>query len=372
MNNKYIYWVTGNYYDSRKFLKSLYSQFLDSNLVTIECGYNSANNKVYANTSDVISTLRTKDIFNSSRRIIKLLGIPSDYTELTNCFKYCNENNILVIDSPIGYYKPAGSGSQFVSAATSNFYKEIKKNYNMLEFEDDAKTEVDATKWLTVVAQELNIKIENEAVKLIVDATGKNYDSLYAEINKYSGLERLITKDDILNNSVPSLTKEVWDFITCLQDMKLESSAIHLEKFFEDNITDSDFRTNTELYLGALRQNFELLLHAKDGCKKNDSLSYNGFVSAISGLKKISNEKDKEPVDKFNKYIVNMKIKDMSFISSFSWKKSRIYKIMLYIDFIRKNLRFGTNLSLIKAYMYMFVLFVCNYITEKEIDNIFQ
>ena len=140
-----VFWVSGNLYECRKHWHSVINKLSDVNVVTIEAGHNTETcpaNLRYWQSAQISNLIRTKDLFDTRPRIVRLLGIPPDYKELSSCLKYISSKNQLYIDSPIGYYKPSGTGIKLISAATSSFAKEIKSKGHFIQYTEDAKTEI--------------------------------------------------------------------------------------------------------------------------------------------------------------------------------------------------------------------------------------
>ena len=86
--------VAGELYDAKNFPVKI----KDPNVLVVDCGYNPPDMDdiyKYTSASDLIILLKNRDIFDDGQRIIKLKGLPPDYTILVDC-----TSNAVVIGIP--------------------------------------------------------------------------------------------------------------------------------------------------------------------------------------------------------------------------------------------------------------------------------
>ena len=120
-NTEPMFWISGNYHDCRKMWDAIRSNVGDPNVITFHCGL--ISDKTAARATDVVLAMKHRDLFDSRPRIVRLFNLPEDYTIIADYLYLVNSDNILVIDSPVGYRK----NRRFITAASSKLYKAIKK-----------------------------------------------------------------------------------------------------------------------------------------------------------------------------------------------------------------------------------------------------
>lgn len=364
-----IFWICGNYYDSRKSWKSILSKLGDVNIISLDCGSNSDSTpdgcRSFA-ASDVILRLKSKDMFDKRPRILRMRGLPPDYALISDYLKYVNDNNVLVIDSPIGYH----DGRKFVTAATSNFYKTISNEGMVIDSGTDAKTDLEAINWVVKCFEENGRKIEKETAQLLVSMKGKNYDSLYVEIVRLLAYQtkKQIILNDIQECCVPVHTKTAWDLCDSLMQFNLEDSLSHLQSFYNvaGSMPGKNFHSDMENLLGALKFNFLFLLFGKDAC--GEFFSYNNLAQKVEGYKKISEESS---TDVFSKYNVTMASKSEYFKKALQQKKQKIYGAYTAIISCIDSIRFARSEEYIKLCLDSLCMFICGSIKEEQMKSIF-
>lgn len=359
-SKKPMFWICGNYYDSRKFWKQIIEKVSDPNIENIDCGTNL--DKSISQASNIILLLKSRDMFDSKPRIIRLRGLPADYAIIADYLKYVNDENILVIDSPVGYH----DGRKFVSASASNFYKTICSDGYLLDAGTDAKSDSDAISWVTQVFQDHNKTIDRDTAQLLVSMKGKNFDSLLVEINKLIAYQtkKNITIEDVTTCSIPVYTQTAWNLIDQLDLCQLDESLSNLQKFYEHagSQTGKSFRGDVEMLMGALHYHFLFLLFAKDSC--GDDFNYDRLVKGVEGYKKeIDNKREN---DYFGKPAVMMATRSEVFKKAVRKSKPQTYLNYLAVCRCLSKIRVSNNEEVIKTCLDAMCMFVCNKVTEVQ------
>lgn len=363
---KPIFWITGNYYDSRKAWKNILSKLGNCNIENIECGSFSGDGLRTAQGYDIALLLRSRDLFDDRPRIIRMRGLPPDYSVITEHLGCVNDNNILVVDSPVGYFQ----NKRFVSAATSNFYKTISSNGKVFSYEMDAKNDSMARDWVKSVLSDSGKEIKDDALHLLVEMRGRHYDSLLVEINRLIAYQKnkTICINDVETCCVSVITKTTWDLIDSLDENRFEDSFCHLQKFhnFAGLETGKSFRGEVELLLHALHYHYLLLLFAKDKCC--DYLNYDVLSKAVSEYKTKVND-DGTRSASFTSGALMMATRSNSFKKALGWKKSKIYSIYCSIISLIKKNRFHYNEEFCKISLDSLCMYICGILDEKSFQK---
>ncbi|KKM91565.1 hypothetical protein LCGC14_1227250 [marine sediment metagenome] len=290
-----IFWISGNYYDCQRSWHNIVSMVKDPRITVLHCGYPSQDDSTDT-AGSIIRLLRGKDIFNTRPHIIKVKGIPPPYNDkdtgyklLPYYLKYVNNNKILVIDGPIGYYSKPPS-KRFNSVKTSKFYKAIKQEGKVLEHPTEARNSSEAVKWFTEVCESFGVKIERPAALLVVEMKGRDLDSLYSVALTIKDYKKIIVKEDIEDICVSVFQKTVWDLITAIDSQDYESAIVHLQRFYQEPVTEHEFFGSVMQLLGALHYHFQILLLLKDGGQS--SLSYKQVEKILTPLRQSTKECD--------------------------------------------------------------------------------
>lgn len=362
---KPMFWICGNYYDSRKKWQQIKSKIGDANIESLDCGSNSADTPSgcrAAQAADVILLLKSKDMFDERPRIIRMRGLPPDYTLIADYLKYVNDNNILVVDGPIGYQE-----RRFISAASSSFYKTISTEGIVFDVGTDAKNDSDAADWVSSVVDDHDKEIKSDACQLLVSMKGRNYDTLYVEINKLLAYQskKVITLEDVQSCSVPIHTKTAWDLVDSLDLCKLDESLTHLQSFYQfaGFQTGKSFRGDIEMLLGALHYHFLFLLFAKDAC--GESFNYDAVCKKIEGYKK-ENDDGKREFDFFGKQAVMMASRNETFKKALRARKQQIYGAYLAVCRCMRKIRFVYSEEFAKTCLDAMCMHICGSITEVQ------
>lgn len=360
-----IYWISGNYYDCSKKWKSILKLYKKHSLTVFDCGPKS---ELFNNASDIIMSLKHKDMFDTGTTILKIKGLPHDYTLLTDYLNLANENQILVIDSPIGYYP--SDGGRFVTAATSKFYKKIQDIGEVCVFPQQAKTFNEAVKWVVNTTMELGKRFDEDAAKMLVESRGYDLDILYSEIIRLIDFQvsRKINIEDVKTCCVPSFLKTVWNLIDDLDNKNFDSVISHMQLFYANagNEVGTTFRGEVENLLGALYQHFLFLLLIKGVC--GDTLSYNGAMKAVGGFKKRTKVDNKYNWDKslFETNFVQFNLRKPSLQSIVRWPKPKVYSVFRNVINCRLVCRMATDESDIRLYLDSLVMSICDKHTKFE------
>lgn len=375
-----IFWVTGNYYDCRKMWLKVCQKLKDPNVEILDCGYNpqsTAHDARMATASDVIMMLKHRDLFDSRPRIIKLKSIPEDYTLISDYLDLVDDNNVLYIDSPFGFKKT--TSKRFVSASASKFFKTIKSEGVVCDFDIEAKSVSAAIKWVEGVLTDNGRKIEPDAVRFLVELKGRNLDGLYCEVIKLCDfcLKKTIDTEAVQSCCTPLFLRQTWDYLDDLSARNFDSALQHLQHFYEVAGTEpgSSFRGDVEMLLGAVHKYFSLLLVAKDKC--GEFLNYNLIVKACDSLKARTKNEDEGynwEKNRFEAPYINANINKDAFRQAMKWSKPKVYTVALASKKIRFALRSSmvseTNRAEAKKALDAFTLLVCDKISLSQLDAI--
>ena len=354
-----LFWITGNYYEVQKQWKSLCLDIGDYNLEVVDCGNDDRGNSA----ADIILLLKHKDLFDDRPRIIKMKGIPEDYSLLTDYLHLTNDRDILVVVSPVGYYS-SGPGNRFIPASASKFYKKFVSDGKVYKFDMDAGNDGTAVAWCEKVSLDLGKTLERDAGELLVGMKGRNLDILYCEISKlvlYQSSKK-ITVDDVLECVVETFTQTVWDCAEYLSRRDYDKAIVLLHRFYENaGIASGDtFRGDVEQFLGALFYHFLFVLLLKDGC--GECLSYNSAVKAVEGFKKRVKKEDKYfwDSDLYSSGYVGYNIRKPEIQTAVQLNKKQVYTVFLDLCKCRTACRSARSEEEIKYKMDMFALKVCS------------
>lgn len=390
-NPKPWIWITGNYYDCRKKWKELLVEMGDPYVETLDCGYNPEDcTSLYSTAEDVIRVFRTPDMFDDRPRIVRMRGLPADYTKLVSILVCANEKNVLVVDAPLGFY---GKNKRFVSAAASNFYKLISTKGSLYRFDIEVKGNATAIAWVKRVSKELGKEIDQDAADLLVMMKGRDLDLLYSELTKLHAFEtgKKILVSSVQECCIPAYLRTVWELVDSLDYQRFDDVCVHLQEFHQNAgiETGTSVRGDAEQMLGALQYHYELLLHAKDRCPK--ALTYDGLIKGVSDIKKLKvpketketddEESDNEPEKpaqeerygpKFNTQAVGMALHNQAFAAAYNWPKSKIYATLRDIMRCRCRLR-STNFAAsgIRLLLDALCLSICGKLTESDMLAVF-
>jgi len=369
---KPIFWITGNHYESQKAFNQIAEMLGDCRITVLDCDFVNEATPAAERTAgpeEIIKRLLNRDIFDTRPRIIKLKGLPHGYSVLVNYLKHVNNNNVLVIDGPIGHRAKPPS-KQFVTAKTSNFYKRIKKEGKVLEFPIDASNPSAATNWLKKVAEEKGKPIEPDAAALLVEMRGCNLDFLYGGLLTLIDFAdgKTIKRSDVETVCTPEFLKQVWDLLLLISHRKYEDVAIHMQRFYEAGALEvqSTFVGQIEMMLGAFNQLFTFAPMVSDHLK-GKLVSQDSMNRAVNGFDKVMKkeefrkalekaekakaeaEKDgakKKPVEDYIVYtsvftsgFIAMKARDEGFKRIVGWGSKTLHEAYVEVNRVRRCVR---------------------------------
>ena len=435
-----VIWITGNYHDCKVMWERIISgesecpiKIKDPNVMVVDCGRNPENishSCRMAAAGDIIKLLKNTDIFDKRQRVIKMKGLPSDYTILADYLTYTSPNCVLVIDSPTAIRAKPPS-KKMVTVKNSKFFKTIKSKGYLVEFPTDLYKVGDAATWVKKAVEDFGKKIQPDAARLLVDMQGHNLDNLYTNIFRLVDYQKKtkINKEDVAAVCSAQFLKTTWDLLRSLDERDYDKAIGHLQEFYRSSTDRWKFVGEVQMMLGAFNKHFTFIMIVKDYISQDAkrALSYNTAVSATGRIevvdkgkkgtvvsikgnadenkKKIisiaSGKKPKPATDTslgaaligytnkgcnfydsvFDKKIRNLrpdwfpKMFDGRFIKAnldspaFSWYASDLYRIFLDINTCRSLTRqAGYNLDEIKMYLDTFVMEACHKIHPQQVE----
>jgi len=294
MPKKPVFWVNGNYYDCRTVIDQILEKYGRNN-VTILDGSSDSVERVFAN-------LVETDLFAAGTKVIRLRGLPPDYTLIVDYLKYVGKNRVLIIEAPFN----RTAGARKTSASKTNLFKAIKKDGKIYDFPVIIKTDK-ARNWaITVSENENKKKLESNAADLLVKLKHCNLDQIFLELDKlstYIGKRRKITVEDVSRCVLDSNEFNVWSLVDHVTDSNLQESIAVLEDLWRQK----NFIYLLEPLVGGLIARFKLLLFAREigGINAKTMFSY------LSEFKKKAKDSKNPPVSTYN----------IRSLSSFSYSK---------------------------------------------------
>ncbi len=369
---KPMFWITGNYYECKKMWASIVGSLDDPNIEVVDCGYNATNTPSHdrlAVGSDVIHLLRSRDMFDDRPRIIRMKGLPEDYTIIADYLRFVRDDNVLVVDGPIGYRKTHGKGSRWIPAAASKFYKTIAKEGKVFKFAKEAKDDGEAQSWCRTVVDELGKKIDGEALLYLIRAKGRDLDTLYCDLCKLAQYQsgKEITLDDVKVCSVPLFTRSSFELVDDLCNQKLDQSLIHLISFCENAgvAVGSSFRGEVERLIGLLYKTFLFLVLLKDS---GSVISYQSAQQATAGLKKRSSKQPDGTYhwneDLFAAGFIGANIRKTCLKKFLNLPKQRVYGAFLHVCYAKHQARLGYTKEAVKMCLDALCMSICGKISS--------
>lgn len=356
-----LFWVTGNYYDCKQLWSDLCSKVGDPNIEILNCGYATSGSNRDATAADVIMLLKNHDMFDNRTRIIKMKGLPENYHLIIDYLGLVNDSNILFIDGPIGLRSKPPS-DRFISAATSKFYKTFEGEGKVIKFPTDGKTEREASEWVHNVLKDHKRDIEDDALSMLVQYKGYNYDILYTEIVKLLDYQtsKKIKVEDIKACSIPSFLSTIWELIDSLDAQDYDESIKYMQQFHENAGTEvgSSYHDHVLQFLGALYQHYLFVLILKDKC--GSTISYQSAKNAMKFKKR--EKKDNKYIwekDLFTEQFINMNLSKKGVQQAFKWNKKKIYDIFRSMGECRLLCRTKGNETLTKFYLDCLIMHIC-------------
>lgn len=357
----YVIWLAGNFWDVKQKWKAICNPVQDFNVHVLDCG--SSSDAGTSSTGDVILLLKRREMFDDRPRIIKLNGLPEDYTLLYDYLHLTSPKNTLVINAPFGY---RNSTWRFIPAAASKFYKEVAKNGKLIDCGTDAKSNESACKWAETVCESYGKKIETSALHLLIQLCGKNYDCIHAEISKLSDYQtgKTIKEQDIKDCCVPIMQQSVWDFIDHLDSQNIEQAMLDVQRIYQNagSATGKTFQGDMEMVMGALYHHFLFATMMNSA----NSLSYAELQKAVQGLKKkikLDDGSYKWDKEVFESNFLSMAMHKDGIQQLFRRPKKHIYSTFLDLLKCRTSFRqVSYSESAMKLCIDLFILVACDII----------
>ena len=378
-----VFWICGNYFQSKKTFQQICAKMNNPRIEILDCDWSNDSKNGLSGSSLIIQYLRTQDIFDKRQRIIKVKGLPSDYSILTDYLRFVNNDTVLVIDGPIGY-KAKPPSAQFISAKNSNFYKKVNEIGYVIDHGTEAKDLSAAAKWAGAVAEDLGKAIDQNAACILVELKGRNLDEIYSSlvilVDYAEG--KSITKEDVENICVPVFLKTVWQLIDCIASRNGDDGMVHLQQFYDsmEHDTDSKFYGEIQKIIGALHQLFLFAIIVYDYAdheRKLDIqrsslditnfLSYSNLCKAVDGLKSKGSD-GKWSNALFSTQYINMKTRDGNFKNLIKLGRPNIYKYFSEINKVRACMRTDSSVVYYKMCLDSLICVLCNKYGAKEAD----
>lgn len=388
--NKPVFWIYGNQRQCRASWDQIVSQVEKKtgsppNVETMFCGFNPVDappTQRWATTNNVIETLRERDMFDSRSRIIKIIGLPEEYTALTNWLHLVKGDNILVFWGPFGCIKPGSK--RWITAKTTKLYKTIKAEGKVIEHPLEVKFDSEAIDWIKAIAVEYKKTITSEAARRMVRLQGKNLDTLDNSIQKLAAYQtsKEITLADVEKCCFSDYSdNEIWGFLDHLDMQESEPAINFLQNFYAEDSgsVGESFYGRVNRFFGALLQHYQFLLMLKDACGR--SLNVGVAQRALSTFKKINPTKIKELREgkitldelecRFTSWYVERSISSGPVQKAFARRKGEIYSIVsdLY-NCMYWSRRYSSDASMIRLCLDCFVLLACGKLTLSQAAQI--
>lgn len=381
--NKPVFWISGNQHQVSKSWNNILSHVEEKSgekpLVELMfAGFNPAaatREQCWATVDDIIGVLRCPDVFDSRPRIVKVCGLPENFSELVDWFSVINGRNILVIRSPFGYVKPGSK--KWITAKTSKLYKKIKSGGFLIEHPLEASYESDAIAWVIERTNDFGKEISKEAAKEAVRRIGKNLDALSGAVQKLAVYQKKkeIGESDVKACCMQVFCEErVWKFIQDLDFEREDDALAFLQDFYAegDGAAGESFYGRVQRLFGALLQHFQFLMAIKDACPKH--LNAPDVERSLSQFKKITPTKVKELREglisyeelepRFSKYFLGNQIRQENITFAFRKRKSTLYRNLADLHTCILICRLHSNDDyFIRLCLDTFVLVVCEKLT---------
>ena len=376
--NKPVFWVHGNRRQCRETWDKLVAHVRsksgeEPNISAIYCGINPISadaTQRWATATNLIQILRTKDMFDSRPRIIKVIGLPDGYSSITDWLHLVTGRNVLVFWGPFGHVKPGSK--QWASAKLSKLYKAIKSEGKIVDHPLEVKTDSEAAYWVKEVASDHQKEISSSAARLMVTFQGKNLDTLTNSVEKLSIYQtgKEITIEDVKACCFNDYTDNVWGLLDHLDEQNTDQVLGYLQTFYSENKGElgESFYGRVSRFFGALLQHYQFLLLLKDVCGK--TLNVAKAQHELATFKKATPTKIKQLQEgkitlddldsRFSKWYIENKMRSSSLQAAFARRKSEIYAIVsdLY-NCMYWSRRYSSKPALLRLCLDTFALVVC-------------
>lgn len=388
--NRPVFWIYGNQRQCRATWNQIVSQVEKKtgklpNIETMFCGFNSIGASPaqrWATTNDVIETLRSRDLFDSRSRIVKIIGLPEEYTALASWLHLVKKDNIVVFWGPFGCVKPRSK--QWITAKTTKLYKMIKSEGKIVEHPLEAESDSDAVDWIRGIAIGYKKTLTAEVARKMVHLQGKNLDTLDNSVQKLAVYQK--SKEISVANVEECCFSDyaddaIWGFLDHLDKQEVEPAINFLQEFYAEDSgsVGESFYGRVNRFFGALLQHYQFLLMVKDACGK--TLNAGIAQRELAAFKKINPTKIKELKEgkimfdelksRFTPWYVERNIRSHSFQKAFSRRKGEIYGMVsdLYncMYWVRQ---YSSSIPMIRLCLDSFVLVVCGKLTLSQAAQI--
>lgn len=351
----HIFWIFGNLRQANAKWKALCGYIeqhagVAPNVETVYCGPNPkdvTDSQRLSTMGDVIHVLRTKDMFSTRPRILRVVGIPEDYQDLLHYVDVPTPQNLLVFWGLPGYYK-LGS-KRWVSLKPTKVFKFIKNHGKVYEFPTEAANENEAVTWAVDVAEEEGKLLTRDTAKLLVRRLGFNLDRLGNSVEQLAiyQADKEITVQDVKACCSETFNGTVWEYINSLDRGDHEKALAYLQRLYEDKPdTGETFYGRLGQILGALRQHFSFLVLAKDA--SGESVNVKLIEQSAKGLKKFTptqlaqmqNGETVDLSDWFSGNYVRNKVNNPGFTRVLGHRKSQLYSALrelLFCSFMARQ-----------------------------------
>lgn len=376
-----IFWVSGNFYECKQKWEEIKSLLGDDvNLQDMECGSLSSKGSKSAQPAqmgDVIMLLKNNDLFDSNRRLIRVYGCPPDYTLLADYLHLVDDDNVVVMYGPVGC-----SGDRFVSAKTSNLYKQINEWKHVFEYAVEVNSNDDAIAWIRRVAGELKRPLDADAANLLVTNKGRNLDILYSELVKLIAYcddrkDKALRLPDVEAVSIPEFTRTVWDLIESLDLKQYDQAMLHLRQFYAyaDVVEDYIFTKDINELMGALEHHFTFLALIRSA-----DPTFDGAYAAVCGQKdspwqgfrKREKVGDKWTYTK-NAYeygFLKMSLSKSSVQAALRWPQDKLWQILCDVYRCSHLCRTMQNAEVRKHAIELLVMHVCGFLSLESASRL--
>ncbi len=375
---KPVFWFYGNERQCRKtwneILAKVQSAYgTEPNVETCFCGFNPQGMRDehrWTTTNDILHLLSSEDLFDPRPRIIKMRGLPEEYTKLANWLDILHDRNILVIWSPFGYIKPGTK--QWITAKTSKLYKEVKRHGKLIEHPVEASDDSAAFEWIREVGKECDKEIEAAGVKSLVRIQGRNLDKLTNCVQKIATyqLGKKVSEADVLACCSEEFYGTVWRYLEDLDYKRHDAALGYLQQFYAEGkgAIGESFYGRVSKFFGAIIQHFQFLLLLKDAC--GNRLNAQVAEKALSNFKKTSSTKvnrviagemnSSELENRFSSAYLHRNIQSSSVLAAFKRRKSELYRILLEVYYAMFSCRFHSgDEAFIKLHLDVMTLVIC-------------
>jgi hypothetical protein len=359
---KPMFWLSGNSYDRDKAWKKILATVGDAEVVVVDPNFCSAE--------EMVIEASSREIFSKKPKIVKIKGLPPDYTLLAEALGCVDDNNILVIDGPFGYYDGRG---RFISAASSKLYKQIKERGHLADFPTEPRYASDVKKWCQAFVRENQGTIEAAALDTLIEYKGHNLDVLSSELRKlleYTNGE--IDRQHVADYCVCDGTPDPWKYLDALDagrtDDAIDLLALYLRA--AGSLAGHSFYGDIQGLLWALSQHYLFLTIFRDtiGDKPVSGPALESVKKrALSFVRKNSESTSAA----FTPQYVGMQLSKQDILDKARFPRSRVYAMNEAVGATNVVCRTRSrDEGFLTLSMNALTLFLCNTIDLRELMRI--